>query len=923
MTDSKYKFSFIMPVYNVEQYLRETIDSVLAQSMTFKDNCEIILVNDGSTDNSEKICLEYKERFPDNIVYLSHKNRGLSATRNRGLKHVHGKYVSFLDSDDKLSRHALRDVYVFFEEHYDEVDFVSIRQTLFEAVVGPHPLDYKFEESRVIDIYEDYNMPQLSAASSFVKAEVFERQLFDAKIRKFAEDVKFLTELVLDKGKYGIVSGPRYYYRKRAADTSIINSSQKDPYWYLGTPNDVYKYLFDLSKKRFGEVIPYVQYTIMYDLQWRISQETTQALTSEQIKRYKASIYALVDDIEPGIILSQRNLHVRYKNFLLAQKKIKRSERRKEIIKIVSKDPAVNIEFIQRRGDTLTIEGYIESYSDRSTTVSVSLAGKTLTAKPTTRIHNTKTFLGDVVEEGIGFIASIPARQGVLEVAVNYGDKPRVARIITRRFSQLDDKTGAYRRVGNYLLQKRSHAILVRRRTALLHVGYEFVFVARRLLGMRLRDAAARFSRVWRFGWTAYTPTQAAKELAISLLIPIKETMLTVRTIVFRMIYYIIKTNTKSSIWIISDRVNAASDNGEALFRYISTLEDARGVRAYYAIKKSSSDYARMQQYGRILDRDSLRYKLMFLLADKIVSSHADDFVINAFTYRINDFIDICNFDFVFLQHGITKDDISQWLNRYNKNIRLFVAAAKPEYESLLGQNYGYSTDEVKLTGFPRFDLLENKPKQKLVIAPTWRHSTLIEADQKTGLRPYNPRFIESDYYKFYQKLISDDRLMQALKDRGMTAEFYPHPNLAPQMKDFKPGTLVRMISIPYDYRAVFSEGNIMLTDFSSVAFDFAYLHKPIAYAQFDRETFFQGHLYDQGYFSYEDDGFGPVLYNYEDTVNALIELIRAEQPLTPKYEKRIDSFFSFSDKKNSRRVFDAIVAMDGKRRERDKRSHV
>lgn len=923
MTNSTYKFSFVMPVYNVEDYLRETIESVLAQSIGFKDNCEIILINDGSSDNSEQICLEYSRRFPDNITYLSHENRGLSATRNRGLKHVRGKYVSFLDSDDKISRHTLRDVYAFFEENYDKVDFVSIRQILFEATVGPHPLDYKFTATRIVDIHKDHDAPQLSAASSFIKAEVFERYLFDAKIRKFAEDVKFLTELVLDKGAYGIVAGPRYYYRKRAADTSIINSSQKDPYWYLGTPKDVYEYLFDLSKKRFGKVIPYIQYVVIYDLQWRINQEVTQALTDEQTEQYKASIYNLVDDIDSDIILSQKNLPVRYKNFLLMQKKIRPDKRKKDIIEIAAKDLAVVIEFIQPVGDNLVLEGFVEGYSDWATTVSASLAGETVVTEVTTRIHNTTTFLGDVVQEGIGFVVTVPAQQGALEFTVDYGDKPRPARIITRRFSRLDDKTGAYRLAGDYLLQKRSHAILVKNRTSLRHIGHELVFIGRRLLSIRLRDAAARFSRVWRFGWGTYTPKKAIAELVISPLIPIKETLLTLRTVMFRFLYYIIKPMIKSNIWIISDRVNAASDNGEALFRYISSLEDAKGVRVYYAIKKSSSDYTRMQQYGKVLDRDSLRYKLMFLLADKIVSSHADDFVINAFTYRINDFIDICNFDFVFLQHGITKDDISQWLNRYNKNIKLFVAAAKPEYESLLGQNYGYSPDEVKLTGFPRFDLLDNQPKAKLVIAPTWRHGIVIETDQKTGLRAYNPRFVESDYYKFYQRLISDERLVGALRDHDMTAEFYPHPNLAPQLKDFKPGERVRMVDIPYDYTAAFSEGAIMLTDFSSVAFDFAYLRKPVAYAQFDRDTFFQGHLYDQGYFSYEDDGFGPVLYNYEDTISALIILIRAKKPLTPKYEKRIDNFFNFSDKNNSKRVFDEIVAMDSKRRKHGKRSRI
>lgn len=104
-----------MAVYNVEQYLEEAIESVINQTLSFENHVQLILVNDGSPDNSEETCLKYKEMYPDNIVYIRKENGGVSSARNEGLKYVEGKYVNFLDSDDKLSLNALAEVFSFFE----------------------------------------------------------------------------------------------------------------------------------------------------------------------------------------------------------------------------------------------------------------------------------------------------------------------------------------------------------------------------------------------------------------------------------------------------------------------------------------------------------------------------------------------------------------------------------------------------------------------------------------------------------------------------------------------------------------------------------------------------------------------------------------------------------------------------------------
>ena len=96
--------SVVVPVYNVEKYVKECIESILEQS--FK-NFELIIVNDGSTDNSLNRVLEFKD---DRIVLINQKNMGLSGARNTGIHHAKGKYITFIDSDDWISKDYLNEM---------------------------------------------------------------------------------------------------------------------------------------------------------------------------------------------------------------------------------------------------------------------------------------------------------------------------------------------------------------------------------------------------------------------------------------------------------------------------------------------------------------------------------------------------------------------------------------------------------------------------------------------------------------------------------------------------------------------------------------------------------------------------------------------------------------------------------------------
>ena len=120
-----YLFSVIMSIYNTEQYLVDSIDSIINQSIGF-NNIQLILVNDGSTDNSEQICLKYKKKYQNNIFYIKITHGGPSKARNIGLSYAKGTIVNFLDSDDKWDIKAFNYVFLFFKL-YKNIDVIGGR----------------------------------------------------------------------------------------------------------------------------------------------------------------------------------------------------------------------------------------------------------------------------------------------------------------------------------------------------------------------------------------------------------------------------------------------------------------------------------------------------------------------------------------------------------------------------------------------------------------------------------------------------------------------------------------------------------------------------------------------------------------------------------------------------------------------------
>lgn len=369
------------------------------------------------------------------------------------------------------------------------------------------------------------------------------------------------------------------------------------------------------------------------------------------------------------------------------------------------------------------------------------------------------------------------------------------------------------------------------------------------------------------------------------------------------------KSTVKSNAWILMDRDNQADDNAEHLYRYISENHPEQDI--YFALKRTSSDWKRLEQDGfNLLEFGSSAFESKLKDCAKIISSHVDGYITHYF--KDNSLLDK---DYVFLQHGITKDDLSGWLN--TKKIACFVTATNPEYHSIVDNTtaYKFGKKEVKLTGFPRYDRLlinNNTESKQILIMPTWRSSivgTYISGTERTR----NPDFMKTNYARHWHGFMNH-AILKELNDQGYQIVFAPHPSIQEYMDEFTVPDFIKIYSYSEgNIQSVFQNTSILITDYSSVAFDVAYLNKAILYYQFDYDEVFSSgnHTYQKGYFDYNRDGFGAVAYNETELLAALKDLVNNQAKVPDLYQKRIDKTFQFRDSNNCERVYQAILDLD------------
>ena len=609
MDSFPFKFSIVIAVYNVAPFLSEAIDSLIKQDINFQDNVEIILVDDGSDDGSGSICDSYHNSYPENITTIHQNNRGVSAARNEGLKHVTGDYVNFLDGDDKLSPNTLSCVYRYFQL-WPTVPMIAIPLRFFDGRTGEHGLNYKFAKgSRVIDLLEEYQNPQLSLSSAFIKHQLARIITFDERLVT-AEDAKVILQLLLEEPRYGVVQEPTYWYRRRTGgEASAIQQSHHTRAWYINYMEYFAKWVVHSTRTTDDHIPLFAQYTLMYDLQWRFKAEESPdaILNVPEQQEYFKTLRDVIRYIDDMVILEQKNLTTEYKLYILQEKYgcdphwIKTGNDifyyvKDQFIYCQSQKP-VQIEFITFSNGALQIEAKYTQFCvfDERPNWFFKVNDRFYECKPTERNQKFLT-QGKLIgfEQGFSCVIPLDKKEAYTITLYCYADNLYVEQkqISFGKFSPLQKTIwSSYYASSSFILTYRKNRLLLNPYTYIAHVHRELSYL--KALWMH-KDIAAK------------------------------------KAIILRTAYYFRKLLPSKETWLISDRIDKADDNGEALFKYLSA-HHRKQLRFYFAINANAPDRHRLRSYGKVIPFNGWRYKWLYLCGAKIISSQGEDYVYRPF----------------------------------------------------------------------------------------------------------------------------------------------------------------------------------------------------------------------------------------------------------------------------------------------------
>lgn len=852
------RFSIVTAVYEVERYLPEFIKSVEAQRIAAQD-VEIVAVDDGSTDGSLDLLLAWAARSRFRVKVFTKPNGGQASARNLGLAHATGEWVTFPDPDDLLDRDYLRAADRFARADPD-LQVMSALPVILHELTGSlrrrHPRQWQYARGdRTADLLDEPSVFLGVSSGSFFRLDRIRAANleFDIRVRPNFEDGHFAVRYLLDLPRpvIGLVHDSVYVYRKRAANNSATQGSLRHPGRYSDVLELGYLDIIERGRRPDGSIPAWIQQLIVYELSWYLAEDervsTNVRIPPELAVRFHGLLDRILGELDPAVVTQHRSRTL---------------------------EP-VWIDLLARtgRGIDWHSPAVVRSRRDR--------------AMGLRRFHY--RYVGRPPKETI--------RAGGEEI------EPAFAKTMAHRYLERD-----------FLWER----ILWLPDAADVEIALDDVPMAQSRswagpspdAGRRQRPALeTRWRTIRRLGaWDlgGWVVGRAQRLIRPIVALPVR---FAARSWPYRARF--------RDAWVLMDRIHDADDNGERLFEYLRTTRP--DVNAWFVLERGTPDWGRLTARGerRLVAHGSWAWKMLMLNCSWHLASHVDSAIARPPqmlriqpnpAWRLG-----------FLQHGVTKDDLSRWLNPMD--IEFFAVSTEAELASVAGDGtaYRYTAKETRKTGLPRFDRLLAKgravvagDRDLVIVAPTWRRwltSSLTSGSQR---RIVDSGFWESDYIRSWTALLRSPEVADAVARRGWRFGFMPHPNLQSVLGQLDLPAHVKPLSFAgVDVQELYGRCALLVTDYSSVAFNAAYIDRPVVYFQFDREAMLGGlHMGRKGYFDYVRDGFGPVAEDLRTAELAIVAAIeRGPQP-TPKYRRRIAATFPDRDGQSCARVVAAVEAL-------------
>lgn len=377
-------------------------------------------------------------------------------------------------------------------------------------------------------------------------------------------------------------------------------------------------------------------------------------------------------------------------------------------------------------------------------------------------------------------------------------------------------------------------------------------------------------------------------------------------TIKFIWAYILLVFSKEKSIedmWLISERGDEARDNGYHLFKYIR--ENYPNINAYYIITEDSPDLTKIKDYKNIIYYGSREHYKSFIKATHLLSTHRYGYIENG--KACLPFLKILpDKKIIHLRHGVVYNDIKI------KDDELSLVISSAEMEKKIIEESNANLPLIKVTGMCRYDNLidrSNLSAQKIIlIMPTFR-SWLHDIHRMPNK---DELFVQEDYFKFYNNLLKSNKIRNICEVYNAKIYFYPHYRIQNFLNTFDTSgeNIVIAHREEYDIQDLLNRSSVLLTDYSSVFFDFAYMKKPLLYTQFDKERF-QAEHYHKSSFTFEKNGFGDIVSDLAQTESGLENILNTGCEMNVKYKERVDKFFKYRDNKNCERNLNEILSID------------
>ena len=904
----EYKFSISVYIDN-EELLPATIASITTDKEFFRNSVQVVLIDSLVTKESTELCLKYTDEYPENIYFVDCQGENMAECFSDARVICTGSYISFIRAGDEYSYEALKRL-------SEEPAFIKAPAICIAAETSKRrnsSVPYNFgAKDGTISLKSTPDRVSLILGAYFFRNDTIANVRFKKSLSSDFT-MAFILDYFYHIGSY-VYTSKFKFISPYPAENDIKNL--KEQYNKSFFTESIIRFAIPMleTKGNSAVIMNMVMYLIYIKLACGLGERYMFTMGPNGVNDFFNLVSDAMQNIDDAVILNRniarralfpstltfKMLRLKYRNKALkpdldffpignlSQFEFRDSSLHPRKMRtnggfiatlggaLISSSEHINIKImsLKAEGSNLYISGCVTDVSclDRIDYKLFAVSNREKIPFRDYPFYSLKTLFEIPFDKNRGFTLTIPLKN-IKEMTVvsfyisidNISYKLKFSfgatgAHLTEKFPHSYCVSGG--RLITFDLEKRS--ITIRRATAFMQSHNERLFLS-----------------------------DIKKALPVQKYLKIKR--------VRKRYHSTIDKYAERRIWLMCDGKSVNSDDAHDIYKYINSLQDKRGIEVFYSQSGINPDDSFLMTafQSTNLPSGTLSQKLIAMNADVIVSNGHNVYKNLGFEdgeelyYR-----DLLMADIISLGDGISMLRSAQYENKMYDNTALRFCGSMQEYERLIHPIYGYDKKHLFAFGCPHMDTLMPVPSKQLIVCPA-----MCRGFAKYAHIGYQ-NFTTEQLYSVFNSFITDRKLLAALHENNCTLVLILPEELAKQEYLWNKSEYVSVSSFEnLGYKETIEKSAMLITDYSNVAFDFAYMRKPVIYYQ-NPSVSLQNNISS---FSYRENGFGDVVTDLDELVEKVISKIKSNFDVSVEYLKRRNEFFAFDDRNNCQRIANAI----------------